>query len=171
MTPPPGSFNIIRHFPDGQPARPYSVAHPFEIVRIPGRLIMLLEKNRQHRIIWTGGRGRPEFLSPMFMGHAIGNWDGDTLVGETIGLKGYEETWLDTASHPHTDALRVVERIRRIDHDTLEIDLLFDDPKTYTQPWKAKKVFQLRPTWEILENHICEEHFRRDHLPEIFPII
>ena len=116
----------------------------------------------------------------MFMGHAIGNWDGDTLVGETIGLKGYEETWLDTASHPHTDALRVVERIRRIDHACritgsgrnpghlrVEIDLLFDDPKTYTQPWKAKKVFQLRPTWEILENHICEEHFRRDHLPEI----
>ncbi len=110
-------------------------------------------------------------MPPMYMGHAIGKWDGDTLVTETIGFKGYPETWLDTANHPHTDALRVVERIRRIDHDTLEINLLFDDPKAYPKPWEAKKVFQLRPTWEILENHICEEHFRRDHLPEILRVI
>jgi len=162
----PTHYCMIYGFP-----RVYSLLQPFEIVQVPGRVIMLFEKNRQHRIIWTDGRGRPEILPPMFMGHAIGKWDGDTLVVETIGLKGNEETWLDSASHPHTDALRVVERIRRVAHDTLEIDLLFDDPKAYTKPWGAKKVFQLRPTWEIHETHICEEHFQRDHLPEILPLI
>lgn len=150
--------------------RVYSIAQPFELVQIPGRVIQLFEKNRQHRMIWTDGRQHPDPLPPMYMGHAVGKWDGDTLVIETSGLKGYPEMWLDTSSHVQTEALRVVERIRRVDHDTLEINLLFDDPKTYAKPWEAKKVFQLRP-WEILENNICEEHFQRDHAPEILRVI
>jgi hypothetical protein len=151
--------------------RVYSTAYPFELVHIPGRVLQLFEKNRQHRMIWTDGRGRPDAMGPMYMGHAVGKWEGDVLLVETIGLRGYPDVWLDTSSHPQTDALRVVERIRRLDHDTLEINLLFDDPKAYAKPWEAKKVFQLRPTWEILENHICDEHFQKDHLPHILGVI
>ena len=54
-----------------------------------------------------------------------------------------------------------------MNRDTLEVDFLFDDPKAYTKPWGAKKVFQLKPGWELMENIICENQFRDDILPKI----
>ena len=86
------------------------------------------------------------------MGHSIGQWEGDTFVIDTIGFN--EETWLDRLGHPHSDALHVVERIRRLDHDTLEYGVTVEDPKAYAAPWTGRMVFKLRSDWEILE-HSC----------------
>jgi hypothetical protein len=49
-----------------------------------------------------------------------------------------------------------VERFRRIDRDTLEIDYLFDDPKAYTKPWGGKKVYNLNPVG-LLEHVVCQD--------------
>jgi hypothetical protein len=65
-----------------------------------------------------------------------------------------DKTWLDQVGHPHSDALHVVERFRRIDHDTLQDDLTIDDPKAYKKPWTGRQVFKLRPTWRLLE-YVC----------------
>ena len=90
------------------------------------------------------------------MGHSIGKWDGDTLVADTIGVN--DKTWLDPFGHPHSDALRIVERFRRVNHDRLEIEFALDDPKAFTKPWRGKKVFQwMQPGWEVLEHIVCEE--------------
>ena len=97
------------------------------------------------------------------MGHSIGKWDGDTLVVDTVGLN--DKTWLDGLGHPHSDALHLVERIRRVDHATLQFDLTFDDPKAYTKPWMGKQVFKLRPGWEIPEHIICEDHLLNRIVP------
>jgi len=139
----------------------------FEIYQTPGRVVMLFETNRLSRIIYTDGRGFPDGAPPSFMGQSIGKWDGDTLVVETIGLLGDDTTWLDRAGHPHTEALRVTERIRRVDRDTLEINFLFDDPKAYTKPWGGKQLYKLQPDWELMEAFLCLDHFEEDHLPEI----
>ena len=58
---------------------------------------------------------------------------------------------------PHSDALHVVERFRRLDRDTLEDEVTIDDPKTYTKPWTAKKVFERKPGWDIQE-YVCAEN-------------
>jgi hypothetical protein len=50
-----------------------------------------------------------------------------------------------------------VERIRRVSHDVLQVDITIDDPKTYVKPWTAQRIFDLKPGWEISE-HICEEN-------------
>ena len=144
---PPGFPRILNH------------PEPMEIFQIPGRVLMLFEVDHWVRQIWVDGRGHPEDPDPTWMGHSIGRWDGDTFVVDTIGLQGNGLTWLDTIGHPHTDALHVVERYRRVDHDTLRVDLTFDDPKTYTKPWKGQFSFQLKPDWEIGEYLPCEEHF------------
>ena len=94
------------------------------------------------------------------MGHSIGRWDGDTLVVDTIGLN--DKTWLDTAGHPHSDALHVVERIRRVDHDTLENTLTFDDPKTYTKSWTSTIIYKLHPDWSLREDIVCEDRILMD---------
>ncbi len=108
------------------------------------------------------GREHPENWPFGWMGHSIGRWDGDTLVVDTVGLN--DRTWLDRAGTPHSDQLHVVERFRRVNPDTLEIEFLFDDPKAFTKPWGAKIVY--RPDQEILEHVICEEHLQMDKYRE-----
>ncbi len=136
--------------------RMYFARSPFEIFQVPGRVIMIFEAYRQARIIYTDGRGHLEGAPASFMGHSIGKWDGDTLVVDTVGINS-TSSWIDRAGTPHSDALHVVERFRRLDHGTLEVEFLFDDPKAYTKPWGGKKVYKLGEGWEILEHVVCEE--------------
>jgi hypothetical protein len=147
----------MKCFPSGLP-RIYLHRYPIEILQLPGRVILFFEYDHVVRQIWTDGRKHPKEgeLDDTWMGHSIGSWDGDALVVDTIGFNN--KTWLDNAGHPHSDALHVVERIRRMDHDTLQIDFTFDDPKAYTKPWTGQKVFRLRPGWEITEQ-VCADNF------------
>ena len=89
------------------------------------------------------------------MGHSIGRWEGDTLVVDTVGLDRL--TWIDGLGHPHTEALRIEERIRRVSETQLEIDFLFDDPGAFTSTWGGKKMFELQPDWELMEYSVCQD--------------
>jgi hypothetical protein len=84
------------------------------------------------------------------MGVSVGRYEGDTLVIETAGFNG--KTWLDTAEHPHSEQLRVTERLRHIDADHLEYEVTWTDPKTYTKPFKNTRVWaRMRPGDELME--------------------
>ncbi len=133
---------------------------PFEILQSRNRVLIVFETGNMFRQIWTDGRGHPEDLDPSWMGHSIGHWDGATLVVDTVGLT--DKSWLDTAGHPHSDALHVTERIRRVDHDTLENTLTFDDPKTYTRQWSSTIVYKLRAEWSLKEDVACEDKILMD---------
>ncbi len=139
--------------PPGVP-RILLVPFPMQIVQIPGEVIMLFEYDHYVRYIYTNRREHPKGLQPTWMGDSIGHWHGNTFVVDTIGLT--DKSWLDQVGHPHSDELHVVERIRRIDRDTLEDDLTMDDPKAYTKPWVGKRIFKLRPGWHLME-YICED--------------
>src|ERR1051326_3634842 len=89
------------------------------------------------------------------MGYSVGKWQGDKLGVDPVGIN--EKTWLDSAGTPHSDALHVVERFRRVSQDTLEVEFLFDDPKAFTKPWSAKKVYKLDPDTEFEEHLACED--------------
>jgi hypothetical protein len=65
---------------------------------------------------------------------------------------------LDRVGHPHSDRLHLVERFRRIDRDTLEDDMIIEDPKAYTKPWTARRLFQLKPKWQLME-FVCEDQY------------
>ena len=120
----------------------YPEQFPFEIIQIPGRVLFYFELGHWVRQIWTDGRDHIENPDPSWMGDSIGRWDGDTLVVDTIGLK---EAWIDNRGYPHSDAFHVVERIRRVDQDTLEVNFTFEDPKAYQGSWEGKLAYRLRP--------------------------
>jgi hypothetical protein len=128
---------------------------PWEIVQARDRLVMIFEYQSLVRQIYLDGRGHPDDLEPTYMGHSIGKFEGDTLVIDTIGFN--DKTWLDPMGLPHTEALHVTERLRRVDHDTLEDQYTIDDPKTYTKPWTATRTFKLKPDWQIKE-YVCNEN-------------
>ena len=138
----------------------YFRPHPFEFVQGAGRALMYFEYDHFVREIFMDGRPHPADLDPTWMGHSIGHYEGDTLVVDTVGFN--DKTWLDRIGHPHSDQLHLVERFRRVDHDTLRDDLTIDDPKAYTKTWTAALEFQLRPDWDIGE-FICEEMMYAGH--------
>ena len=139
--------------PPGIP-RIYLQPVPMEIIQIPGRVIVLFEYDHFVRQIYTDGREHPKDLDPTWMGDSIGRWEGDTLVVDTIGFN--DKTWVDRIGHPHSDALHLVERFRRVDRNTLQDDLTIDDPKAYTKPWGARITFQFEPDWKLMEM-VCTE--------------
>lgn len=142
-------------FPPGLP-RVYLHPKPVEIVQLPDEVIMMYEYDRLVRHIYTDGRPHDEFLDPpLWMGDSIGKWEGDTLVVDVIGFN--DQTWLDRIGHPHSDALHVVERIRRANHNTLVDDITIEDPKVYTKPWTAQATFQLRPQLNLDWEGVCED--------------
>src|SRR5947207_2205232 len=84
-------------------------------------------------------------------------------VGFVVETTGYnDKTWLDFSGHPHTDALRMTERFRRIDIGHLEIQFTFDDPKAYTKPWTVTINPQLFMDGDLLES-ICTDNEKDLH--------
>jgi hypothetical protein len=142
-------------FPPGVPRIYLERREPFEILQIAGRVVMIFEYDHFVRQIYVEGHRHPKDPTPTWMGDSIGRWEGNTLIVDTVGFN--DKTWLDYAGHPHSDALHVVERLRRVDHDTLEIDVTIDDPKTYTKPWGGRMFFELKPSW-ILGEVVCEDN-------------
>jgi len=146
---------ILKCAPPGIP-RAYLVrAEPIEIANIPGRVLMIFEYDHFVRNIFTDGRPHPGDPNPTWMGDSIGKWDGDTLVVDTLGFN--DKTWLDNDGHPHSEDLHVVERIRRVNHDTLTIDTTIEDPKAYTKPWGGHAIYDLKPDWNLGEM-VCEDN-------------
>jgi hypothetical protein len=142
-------------FPYG-PTRGYTVPRPWEIRQSPAITLILFERAHGVRRVFTDGRGHPDGYLVTWMGHSVGKYEGDSLVVDTVAM--HARTWLDNLGHPHSDALHLTERFRRLDQDTLEILLTFEDPKTYTRPWDGKKIFKRAPAGTtILDDSLCEE--------------
>ena len=128
---------------------------PMEVLQSSQQVHILFERHPLARRIYLG-REHPVGFPDSYMGHSVGKWDGDTLVVDTVALQA--ATWLDGAGTPHSDALHVVERFRRVDAGNLEVEFLFDDPKAFTRPWGGKKYYRFTPEAEVLEYVPCEEH-------------
>jgi hypothetical protein len=145
------------------PPRMYTLPHYLRLMQTPGLLVMLNEYNTAYRLIYMDGRPMPVDPQPSWNGYSTGRWDGDALVIRTIGLR--DDLWLDMAGNPMTSAATLIERIRRPNYGTLEIDFTVDDPKAYTKPWTV----HLRQTIVVdsdLIDEICLEGVKPLHLPQ-----
>jgi len=145
---------VYKCYPPGVP-RVYLHPFPVQILQTPKEVVMLFEYDHQVRHIYVDGRPHPKDLEPTWMGHSIGHWEGDTLVVDSIGFN--DKTWLDRVGHPHSDQLHLIERMRRTDPNTLQIDLHIEDPKDYTQPIDSQLIFSLKPDWDIMEQ-VCMDN-------------
>jgi hypothetical protein len=129
------------------------VPYPFKIIQTPGVIVVLFEPFIDYRQIFTDGRALPKDPQPTWMGYSVASWSGDTLVVESAGFN--DQTWLDDGGHPHSDALHVTERFRRLDFGHMELQITIDDSKMYTKPWTATVPYNLVPDTELIE-YVCE---------------
>jgi hypothetical protein len=131
---------------------------PFKILQTPQVTALLHETlvGMIFRQVFTDGRSLPLASEPTWLGHSVGRWDGDALLVETVGFR--DGGWLDTfKGRPHSDALRVTERFRRLDVGHLELTITINDPKAYLKPWTISTVLNLLPDTELLEA-FCDSH-------------
>lgn len=128
------------------------------VVQTPKMLVMLFE-GTLYREVFLDGRPLPEIVNPSWMGYSVGRWEGDTLVIESGGYN--DRTWIDGEGHPHTEALRVTERLRRPDFGHLEIQKTLVDPGSLKEPWTVPIKLELQADTEPLE-YVCNEN-ERDH--------
>src|SRR5688572_14590438 len=129
---------------------------PFEIVQVPGRVIMLYEVHHAFRIIPTDGRPHPDDIEPSYLGDSVARWDGDTLVVDVTGFN--DKTWLLGVGTIHSEKLRVTERYTRDTFDTITYEVTMEDPDVLTKPWKTAEVFRLRPGERIREYECIENN-------------
>ncbi len=143
--------------PPGMP-RTMSTPFPMEFSVEANRVLVLFEIGGVRRIPTDGTKHPSEDdLSPSFMGDSIGHWEGDTLVVDTVGLRG--DTVFDASGASHSDKMHIVERVRLIDPDKLEDRMTIDDPVAFAQPWEVVHTYERERGWQIME-FVCEENNR-----------
>ena len=132
------------------------------IVQTPGLIVILHDSpNSPHRSIFMDGRELPKDPNPTWLGYSVGHWEGDTLVVNSVGFN--DRGWLDVGGNPQTESLRLTERFRRPDFGHLELEMTFDDPKTFTAPFTLRMVKTYSADTEILED-VCENERDSGHL-------
>jgi hypothetical protein len=108
---------------------------PMKIVQTPGEVIFLYANPQDtYRVIPTDGRAHTPLqdLDGTWRGEAIGHWEEDTLVVDTIGFN--DTSWLDIGGYFHSENMRVIERLRR-EGDMLTWQATVEDPDVLLKPW------------------------------------
>ena len=132
------------------------IGPPDKIVQRPGEVVFLYDdvSGSFWRIIPTDGRKHREDADEAYLGTAVGHWEGDTLVVETIGFNA--DTWLTDDGAFHTTDLRVVERLTRAGA-MMEWQATAFDPAVLAEPWKLRPRRMALVTTELQEPVPCIE--------------
>ncbi len=131
---------------------------PFEILATPKRAAWLYLYST-HRFIPIDGRKVDPDPDPRYFGNPVGEWEGDTLVIRTNGLRDSlnDKIWLDENANPTSDQTTVVERWSRPDSNTIHLDSIITDPKYYTKPIHFVRDWTLGKPGEGLTEYACAE--------------
>jgi hypothetical protein len=126
---------------------------PIEFVQTKDRLLILYEYFNTFRSIPIGGP-LPDDVEPAFMGNSVARWQGDTLLVEASHFK--EGGWVASGVFT-SDALRITERLTRVDRDQINYEATIDDPKVFTKPWTIRTTLMLREGVRLRE-YVCNEN-------------
>jgi len=133
----------------------------FKIWQRLGVVTFDFEWNRALRQIDASGMPpKPDMLGrglvPTMTGTSKGHWEGDTLVAETTNIS--DRTLLDDMV-PHTQDMKLTERLRLLDADTLEDRITIDDPAYFKRPWDAVLTFKRQPA-AVFPEDVCLDRLK-----------
>jgi hypothetical protein len=97
----------------------------------------------------------------MYMGDSRGHWENGALVVETTNLT--EKTNI-TGGVRHSRNLHLIERLTRLDDETLQYEVTVDDPQTWVRPWRLSFPLVRETSYQLFE-YACHEGNRA--LPNI----
>lgn len=152
--------------PAGYP-RAMNTPDTFEFVVRPEESWVLAENGPNVVRIYTDGRQhpKPDDMWLTYTGDSVGHWEGDTLVFDTIGVKGWPANIIDRTGAVTSDSLHIVTRMRRLDANTMEADMMLDDPVAFTRPWHVVKHYRKLPEGTRVYDYACAENNRNTVTP------
>jgi hypothetical protein len=136
------------------PRVPTGYDNNYEIVQMPGYVAIMQEQMHETRIIPLDNRPHLNKDVRQWLGDSRGHWEGDTLVVETTNFTDFK----GMAYEGSTKDMRLTERFRRVDEDTIEYKFTVEDPKTWSRPWSAMIPFKnLDRHGQQLFEYACHE--------------
>ena len=149
----PLATHYTRCIPDGMPAMMMAM-FPMEVLESPGQITIIQEAYNQVRRIYLDEK-QIDFADaePEFWGHSVGRWEGDTLIVDTIGIKEY----VRFRNVPHSNRMRIKERIRLVSDRIMEDVVTVEDPVYLTGPWTWKWLYERHPEYKLYE-YVCEDN-------------
>ena len=103
-----------------------------QIIQGPGYVAFTYEMIHEARLIPLDGRPHAGSSIRTYMGNSRGRWEGNTLVIETTNFLP-EKTAV--GGTPTSDNFRLIERLTRVNANTLQYEATIHDEKTWTRPW------------------------------------
>ena len=126
------------------------------IVQTPDAVIISYEMVHDTRVIPLDGRPHVSSGIQQLMGDSRGHWDGNTLVIETTNFTDRTSIGPNGGGARHSTAMKMTERITRIDPEMIDYELRVDDAKTYVAPWTLRMTLTRQAGYEIFE-YGCHE--------------
>ena len=149
----PAGFPRILNLPD-----------VYEFVVRPEQSWILTENGPNIMRVYTDGRAilPPDDRWGTYTGDSVGRWEGDTLVFDTVGLKGSRDgdSILDRTGLVLSDAAEATTRMRKINNETIEAILTIRDKKALTKEWVVTKQFRKLPAGTRVFDYGCAENNR-----------
>ncbi len=93
-----------------------------------------------------------DIFEPSAMGFSTGRWEGNVLVVDTSDF--IQSTLIDDAGLPHSDQMKVTERLRLTKTGELENLIRIEDPRMYEEPWETRVTYRRDVSRKIRED-VC----------------
>ncbi|HUI80797.1 MAG TPA: hypothetical protein VLY24_22885 [Bryobacteraceae bacterium] len=140
---------------------PAGYNNAYQIVQIPGYVVLESEMIHNTRIIPIDGRPHVSAAIHLWDGDSRGHWEGNTLVVDTTNYNNRSQISTSAAGGrikgiTPSEKLHVVERFTRISADTIHYEVTIDDPATFTRPWKISIPLSRDAKYQIYE-YACQE--------------
>jgi hypothetical protein len=146
----PAGMNMAACTPFG-PIRVMQQPYPLNIQQNDKMILLSWEHNHTWEIVYIGDKDDPD-ADPSYTGHSVGHWEGQTLVVDTAHFN--DATFLDDNGLPHSDALKVERRLRKLPGGKgLEVQATVTDPAMYSRPWTVRFILP-QERGEIAE-YVC----------------
>jgi hypothetical protein len=146
--------------PYGMPTMMAVVSYPVEITQTPKQLTIVTEAfNEVRRVFMDKPQLKIDDVPPGFYGRSVGHWDGDTLVIDTVGIKES----VRYQGLPHSDQMRITERMRLVTPDMLHDQITIEDPVVLEKPLTYTLQYRRMPDYEMVE-FVCENN--REYIDE-----
>jgi hypothetical protein len=124
----------------GFPAIMESPYTQFELLLTPEQVLFIPIMLSAMRQIFTDGRSHPAKADLLYTptGDSIGRWEGKTLIVDTIGRQAGPIGDRNQLS----DQAHFIERIRLLDQDRMEDQMIIEDPVAFARPWRVTLTFK-----------------------------
>ncbi len=151
----PIASGAVACVPYGMPRMMQVALYPIEILPTKGQITIVAEAFSEVRRIYMDQAQLPVGdVPPGYYGRSVGRWDGDTLVVDTIGVKPSVPAYQNM---PHSDQMRITERLHLVTGDILHDQITIDDPVVLEKPVTYTLAYRRLPGYEMVE-FVCDNN-------------